>query len=166
MAPWSPLTDPDSLSATDAYRLDVVMSGSAELTNSLRKPRSRVLRGTYLVLGILCTGLAYLGLILPGLPAFDFVLVAAFFFARSSDRFHDWLVNHKVFGRMIRGYQGGLTMRMKIAAAAAITISVGFSTVVLLEGRFLRTILGVVWLYAMWFVFSRPTRSTVPERLH
>ena len=79
-----------------------IASSSMAEAPAVVKPRSRLLRGVYFALGILCLGLAYMSW-LPGIPTFDFVILAAFFFARSSDRFHSWLVSHPVFGRMIRG---------------------------------------------------------------
>ena len=48
-----------------------------------RKPRSIVVRSIYLVLGLICLGFALMSW-LPGIPTFDFVILAAFFFARSS----------------------------------------------------------------------------------
>ncbi|MGH8926824.1 MAG: DUF454 family protein, partial [Acidimicrobiia bacterium] len=48
------------------------------------KARSKVLRAVYFALGLICVGFAYLSW-LPGIPTFDFVILAAFFFARSSD---------------------------------------------------------------------------------
>lgn len=118
-----------------------------------------VLRGVYLVLGLLCLGfLAFSWL--PGIPTFDFVILAAFFFSMSSDRLHGWMVNHPVYGRIIRGYrEGGLTVRMKWVAAVAITASIGFSALVLVDNPVVRVILATVWVYAVWFVFSRPTRT-------
>jgi uncharacterized membrane protein YbaN (DUF454 family) len=78
----------------------------------------------------------------------------------SSDRLHSWLVNHRVYGRMIRGYRsGGLTMGMKWVAAIAITLSLSLSAVVLIDNTVLRVILAAVGVFAIWFVFSRPTRS-------
>ncbi|HEU4749770.1 MAG TPA: YbaN family protein [Acidimicrobiia bacterium] len=125
---------------------------------AVRKPRSRLMRGLYFGLGILCVGLAYMSW-LPGIPTFDFVILAAFFFARSSDRFHTWLVTHPVFGRIIRGYRSdGFTVRTKLVAAAAVVISLGFSIIVLVDNLVVRLILGVVGVYAIWFIMSRPTR--------
>lgn len=125
---------------------------------AVRKPRSRLLRGLYFGLGILCVGLAYMSW-LPGIPTFDFVILAAFFFARSSDRFHTWLVTHPVFGRIIRGYRSdGFTIRTKLVAAAAVVISLGFSITVLVDNLVVRLILGAVGVYAIWFIMSRPTR--------
>lgn len=125
----------------------------------IRKPRSRLVRGIYFALGLICLGGVYISF-LPGIPTFDLVMLAAFFFARSSDKFHDWLINHKVFGRIIAAYRGGgLTMRTKVVAALGIVASLAFSAVVLIDNRILRTIVVLVGAYALWFVFSRPTRS-------
>jgi uncharacterized membrane protein YbaN (DUF454 family) len=127
------------------------------------KPRSIVVRSIYLVLGLICLGFAFLSW-LPGIPTFDFVVLAAFFFARSSDRLHDWMLNHKWFGKIINGYRdNGLTTRMKWVAVAAITLSLGFSAVFLIDGQILRTTLILVYIYAIWFVFSRPTRQPVAQ---
>ena len=111
----------------------VRVTQSVEQSLATRKPRSRLLRGLYLSLGLICLGFVPLS-VLPGIPTFDFVILAAFFFSMSSDRLHDWLVGHPVFGRIIRGYRGGgLTMRMKWAAGIAITLSLSFSAFVLID---------------------------------
>lgn len=123
-----------------------------------RKPRNLLLRGVYLVLGLICLGFAAISFI-PGIPTFDFVILAAFFFARSSETLHRWLVNHKYFGRVINAYQDGLTIGMKWWAATAITLSLGASVVFLVDNRIVRTVLALVWIYAIWFVFSRPSKE-------
>jgi uncharacterized protein len=129
---------------------------------AVRKPRSVLLRGVYLVLGLICLAFAAVSFI-PGIPTFDFVILAAFFFARSSDRLHDWLINHRYFGKVVNAYQDGLTVRMKWSAAVAITVSLGASVVLLISNPLVRTLLGLVWIYAIWFVFSRPTKQ--PDRI-
>lgn len=132
---------------------------SQEAPAPSRKPRSRVLRGIYLVLGLICLGFLALSW-LPGIPTLDFAILAAFFFSMSSERLHDWLVNHPVYGKVIRSYRsGGLTMRMKWWAAIAITLSLGLSVTLLLHNTVVRLILAAVWVFALWFVFSRPTRA-------
>ncbi|MDP3984768.1 MAG: YbaN family protein [Acidimicrobiia bacterium] len=126
----------------------------------VRKPRSRALRSLYFVLGLVCVGLAYISW-LPGIPTFDFVILAAFFFARSSDRFHAWLVGHPVFGRIIRGYRTvGFSMRTKVIASLAVVASLSFSIFVLMDNVWVRMILGLVGVYAVWFIKSRPNRNT------
>jgi uncharacterized membrane protein YbaN (DUF454 family) len=130
-----------------------------ESSVSSRKPRSLILRGIYLILGLVC--LVFLAFSwLPFIPTFDFVILAAFFFSRSSDRFHTWLVTHPVFGRIISGYRGGLTLRMKVVATIGILASLAFSGLVLTDNRIVRTIIGLVGIYAVWFVWSRPRKTT------
>lgn len=124
-----------------------------------RKPRSRFMRGIYFTLGVICLGMVYISA-LPGIPTFDFVILAAFFFSMSSDRVHAWMMAHPVFGRIIRGYRdGGLTIKMKWAAAIAISLSLGFSAFVLIDNIALRALLCALGAYAIWFVFTRPTRK-------
>ena len=117
------------------------------------------MRGLLFVLGLICLALVPLSY-LPGIPTFDLVLLAAFFFSMSSDRMYSWMVNHRYFGKIIRGYRDyGLTMRMKWIAAIAISISLLVSGIFLTDLWWVRAILSAVGVYALWFVFSRPTRD-------
>ncbi len=124
-----------------------------------RKVRSPFLRAVLFLLGLICLALIPLSY-LPGIPTFDLILLAAFFFSMSSDRMHGWMINHRYFGKVIRGYRDyGLSMRMKWTAAIAITASLLLSGVFLTENVWIRVILVAVGVYALWFVFSRPTRD-------
>lgn len=128
-----------------------------------RKARSPLLRGLFFVLGLLCLALVPLSY-LPGIPTIDLVLLAAFLFSMSSDRMYGWMINHRYFGRMIRGYRDhGLTMRMKWAAAAGITLSLLASGILFTDLLWVRLILVGVGVYALWFVFSRPTRDPITK---
>jgi uncharacterized membrane protein YbaN (DUF454 family) len=55
-------------------------------------------------LGFLSLGMAYLGVILPGLPFSVFLVFAAYCFAKSSKKWHDWLYNHKYFGPFLTNW--------------------------------------------------------------
>jgi uncharacterized membrane protein YbaN (DUF454 family) len=128
-----------------------------------RKARSPIVRGLLFVLGLLCLALVPLSY-LPGIPTFDLVLLAAFFFSMSSDRMYGWMVNHKYFGKIIRGYRDhGLTMRMKWIAAIAITVSLLASGIFFTDLWWVRANLAAVAVYALWFVFTRPTRDLSTE---
>lgn len=124
-----------------------------------RKARNPITRALYFFLGLLCLALLPLSY-LPGIPTFDLILLAAFFFSMSSERMHDWMLGHPYFGRVIRGYrEHGLTMRMKWLAAVAISISIGVSGMLLVDNTLVRVVMAGVWVYALWFVFTRPTRD-------
>lgn len=117
-----------------------------------------MLRGLLFVLGLLCLALVAISF-LPGIPTFDLILLAAFFFSMSSDRMYGWMMNHRYFGRIIRGYRDhGLTMRMKWVAAVGITTSLLISGLFLTDLLWVRLVLVAVGVYAIWFVFTRPTR--------
>lgn len=139
-----------------------VMVQPAE-TRAPRKARSPIVRALLFVLGMLCLALVPLSY-LPGIPTFDLILLSAFFFSMSSDRMYGWMINHPYFGRVIRGYRDhGLTMRMKWTAAFAISGSLFVSFAFLTDLAWVRLLLVAVWVYALWFVFSRPTRSPVTK---
>ena len=61
-------------------------------------------RQLWFILGILSLGMAYVGVVTPGLPFSHFVVFAAFCFAKSSKRMHDWLYNHKLFGPFLTNW--------------------------------------------------------------
>ena len=58
----------------------------------------------YFTLGCLCIVMAYIGVITPGIPYSPFVVAAAFCFARSSERAHRWIMNHKIFGPFLTNW--------------------------------------------------------------
>ena len=117
------------------------------------------MRALLFLLGLICLALVPLSY-LPGIPTFDLILLAAFFFSMSSDRMYSWMVNHRYFGKVILGYRDyGLTRRMKWVAAIGISASLLVSGLFLTNLWWVRLILLLVWFYALWFVFSRPTRD-------
>ncbi|EKO0722367.1 YbaN family protein [Staphylococcus pseudintermedius] len=85
----------------------------------------------YLLLGIggIFTLLGFAGAVLPLLPTTPFLLVAVLCFAKSSDRFHDWLIQTKVYQAYIEDFRKhrGYTMKKKIQLLISLYIVVGFS---------------------------------------
>jgi uncharacterized membrane protein YbaN (DUF454 family) len=122
--------------------------------------RSRLLRGAYFLVGLVCLmGVAVS--FLPGIPTADLVVVALFFFARSSPRFEGWLRSRPFVQRVLHRYEGGLTRATKIQATVGIILSLGLSAWFLTDNKTLRTLLSFVGLYALWFVWSRRAKDAV-----
>jgi uncharacterized membrane protein YbaN (DUF454 family) len=55
-------------------------------------------------LGFLSLGMAYIGVITPGIPYSPFVVFSAYCFSKGSERMHRWLYNHKLFGPFLTGW--------------------------------------------------------------
>ena len=58
----------------------------------------------YNILGFICLGLAYIGVVTPGIPFSIFIVIASWAFAKGNDRMHKWLYNHKLFGKFLTNW--------------------------------------------------------------
>ena len=56
------------------------------------------------ILGFLSLGMAYVGLVTPGIPYSCFVVSAAYCFSKGNERMHRWLYNHKIFGPFLTNW--------------------------------------------------------------
>lgn len=61
-------------------------------------------RYLWLTLGMLSLGMAYIGIVTPGIPFSVFLVFSAYCFSKSSKRMHDWLYNHKHFGPFLTNW--------------------------------------------------------------
>jgi len=112
----------------------------------------------WLILGCLCVGLGTIGVFLPLLPTTSFMLVAAFAFARSSPRLHNWLITHKVFGPLITDWQAhrAISSRAKFISVLSMGCVVGISAICQVPNWVLVTQILVLSCVA-GFLLSRPT---------
>jgi uncharacterized membrane protein YbaN (DUF454 family) len=112
----------------------------------------------WLAVGFLTLGLAIAGAVLPLLPTTPFLLLATYAFARSSKRLHKWLMEHKVFGSLIKNWQrnGSIDRRTKLVSIAAMIAVLGISWG-LGVSSILLTIQAIVLVFAAAFVLSRPS---------
>jgi uncharacterized membrane protein YbaN (DUF454 family) len=133
----------------------VVNTAESELASP---SRSRFVRGLYFLLGSICLFLVAFSF-LPGIPTADLVVLALFFYARSSPRFEQWLRSRPLVQRMLARYEGGLTLGTKIQATVGIVASLGLSAGFLTDSTTIRTLLGFVGIFALWFVWSRPRKD-------
>ncbi len=67
--------------------------------------RQRMKKTLFMSLGFLFILLAILGVFLPLLPTTPFIILAAFLFSKSSDRWHQWLLSSRVFGPMLNKWE-------------------------------------------------------------
>ena len=58
-------------------------------------------------LGIIFTGIGLMGIVIPGLPTTPLMILAAACFAKSSQRFYNWIINNRMFGEHVKNYREG-----------------------------------------------------------
>jgi uncharacterized membrane protein YbaN (DUF454 family) len=95
----------------------------------LRLARSPLARAAWVSVGTICVGLAALGVVLPGLPTTPFLILATACYARSSERLTRRLLNHRLFGPLIRDYRAGrgIPFRAKVLALVTMTAFSGYA---------------------------------------
>ncbi len=100
---------------------------------------------------------AIVGIVLPLLPTVPFLIFSAFFFAKSSERMHTWLVEHKVFGKMISDWhqRGAIHRKAKYFATFSIGLVILVSLLVELKAMIL-AIQFVVLSLVLVFIWTRP----------
>lgn len=100
---------------------------------------------------------AIVGIILPLLPTVPFLLLAAFFFAKSSQRLHTWLLNHKIFGTMIEDWnsRGAINKKAKYLSTLSVVLVIGVSLILALKPLILFIQIALLSL-VMLFIWTRP----------
>lgn len=120
-------------------------------------------RALWALAGVIFTGLGIVGLALPLVPGAVCLIIATYCFAQSSQRLHDWLVNHPRLGPFIRDWRerqaisrpakraavGGMALSFVIAAALG-TPPLGLS------------IIAAVLVASAIFVMTRPDARRKP----
>jgi uncharacterized membrane protein YbaN (DUF454 family) len=130
---------------------------------------NQLFRHIVLAVGFSATWLAVLGIFLPLLPTVPLLLLAATCFARSSERFHHWLLNHRKLGPMIHCYLDGqgIPVRAKLTAIGLIWLSISISAFIVtpLWLKFLLFIIGFsVTLYLLFLPTFQDCRSEEERR--
>ncbi|WP_439112590.1 YbaN family protein [Hydrogenophaga sp.] len=126
-----------------------------------RQHRSRWVRGLLWLGGTVSLALAALGVVLPGLPTTPFVLLAAACYAQASPRLHQWMLNHRWIGPMLRDWERdrSLTRRSKTVAVLSMAVMVSLS-IWSFRGRVaVQLVLLATAAVGAWVVLRLPTRK-------
>lgn len=118
----------------------------------------------WIVLGCIGVGLGAVGAVVPMLPAFPFLMLAAFSFARSSEKLHTWFISTKLYKDNLEDYVAGrgMTWKTKIRIMVTVTLlmSVGFTMMALKSVVVGCIVLSCVWafhiIYFIWGVKTTP----------
>ena len=121
-----------------------------KLSQKLNKVKTRtnnqLKKITYVILGSLFMALAFLGLILPLLPTTPFLLLASYFYLRSSKKLHRWLLDNKIFGKYLSDYQKSRSIpnKIKIIVLVILWITILSTILFFLDNFIIRVLLVLI----------------------
>lgn len=73
--------------------------------------------------GFVFLGLAYVGLVVPGIPWSTPLVISAYCFSKGSDRMHNWIYGHKIFGPFLTNWTTKKIFPTKLKFAMLLTMS-------------------------------------------
>ena len=114
--------------------------------------------------GLVSLALGIIGIFLPLLPTTPFLLLAAICFANSSERFYNWLMNHRHFGEYIRNWRlhGTIPRRAKITAIILIVLTIGSSVLFVVPLLPVQILLVAIGLGVILYLWRMPTTEARP----
>ena len=112
-------------------------------------------RIAFVVLGCVSLTLAVIGVVLPIVPTVPFLALAAFCFAKSSDRLNNWLINTKFYQNNLADFKAGKGMTVKTKTRILVTVTLVMAVgliAMLMKGAIVGSIvLVIVWLGHIYY---------------
>jgi hypothetical protein len=123
-------------------------------------------RWAFLGLGWVFFGLGLLGIVLPLLPATPLMLLALWAFSRGSQRFHDWLYHHRVFGPPLQRFRRERTVPLwaKALALSSMAASLTYVALVVRPAWYGLAAMGAVVLAGAVYITRFPSRPAEGAR--
>jgi len=117
-----------------------------KISNGNKKFLSKSKKALLISTGTFFVGIGIVGMFVPILPTTPFLLIAAALYARSSQKFYNWLINNKFFGKYIRNYREGkgVPLKIKIFTISLLWITIGYSALIVVDIFFVKMILVIV----------------------
>ena len=123
----------------------------------------------WIILGLTGVGLGAFGAVVPMVPAFPFLMLAAFSFARSSEKLHTWFIGTKLYKDNLADFVAGkgMTAKTKVRIMVTVTLlmSVGFIMMGLKGIVTGCIVLGCVWAFhIIYFIWGVKTISATEAK--
>lgn len=145
------------------YESEGVMSQQLRKSPEARRAKSSMARKLWALGGFTSFGLGVLGVALPVLPTTPFVLLAAFCFARSSEKVEQWFKSTKLYRRVFETYMTSkeMTLQAKLAILIPITLLLGISAYFMRRITWMLLIFAIVWIgHIVYFGFVVKLKRT------
>lgn len=112
-----------------------------------------------LLLGMFFVMLGAVGMFLPVLPTVPFLLVALWCFARSSEKFHQWLYHHHMFGPVLQQWEKYkvIPFRAKFIAITSMVISAAYVIFFTYAPIYVIILMLAFMGYGIVFILTKPS---------
>lgn len=109
-----------------------------------------------IVVGFIGLGLGALGAVLPLMPAFPFLLLAAYCFGKSNEKLDNWFKSTKLYKNNLETYVKGegMTMKTKIRVVSMVSVLMSIGFMCMGNVPVGRIVLIVVWLFHVFYFFK------------
>ena len=111
----------------------------------------------YIMTGCIGVRMRAVGAVVPMLPAFPFLLLAEYYFGRSSERLNNWFINTKLYKNNLESYvqERGMIRKTKIRVMVTVTVLMSVGFIMMSRIPIGRAPLVVVWLFhILYFIFG------------
>ncbi len=120
------------------------------------------MRILFICLGFIFVGIGAVGIVVPILPTTPFLLLASFFFAKGSKRFHDWFMSTKIYKKYLESFVKSRAMTLK----AKLTILLPVSAMLIVTFIFVNNLharIALVILFIAKYVYFFTQIRTIKE---
>jgi len=100
--------------------------------------KSQLKKYLYIFLGTICLVLAYIGIVMPGIPGTPFILLTGYFYFRSSDKMYAWILKQRIFAKLIGEYDKNpqIPLKLKIFILIPFWISIVVAEFIFIQTTF------------------------------
>ena len=117
--------------------------------------RSKVLKILYIGLAFIFLGLGVLGVMLPVLPTTPFLLLASYFFAKGSERFHKWFISTKLYKNHLEDFirTRAMTLKKKLSILFPVSTML-IITSILIDNIYVRIGIFLIIILKYYYFFA------------
>jgi hypothetical protein len=128
-------------------------------SDEIKISQNRFLRWILVAAGTILVGIGILGMFLPLLPTTIFFILAAYCYARSSEKFYHWLHHNKFFGIYLRNYRkgNGMTLSSKIFSITLLWITILYSAFFAVDKIYVKILLLAIAVGVSWHLIAVKT---------
>ena len=109
----------------------------------------------YLVIGFMSLIIGVVGIILPILPTTPFLILTAYLFTKSSERFHNWFVNTKLYSKYLDDFIENKEMTRKYKWTLLISVDIMLLlSFITIESLYLKVLLVTLFIFKHYYFYK------------